>query len=198
MKYCPTCGSGIADEATFCPTCGTGFAAQSVPNPGYQNAPNYGGYAPAPAPARPARKKSSKSVLDTADHTAEFDKQDISDNKVVSMLIYLAGYIGIFVALLLANTSKYVSFHVRQALKIEVTTILWNVVMVVYNILTALICGLFSALWAPLGVIFGILFGIIPLAGAIALLVIKVLCFVQICKGQAKEPVLISKIPILK
>lgn len=197
MKYCPNCGSGIADEATFCPTCGNTIPAQSAPNPGYSNVPNYGGYAPASAPARPARKK-SKPLFDSADHTGEFDKKDISDNKVVCMLIYLAGYIGIFVALLLAGTSKYVSFHVRQALKIEVTSILWNAVMVVYNLLTGAIALLFSALWPPLGVIFGILFGVVPLAGSIALLVIKVLCFIQICKGQAKEPVLICKIPILK
>ncbi len=189
MKYCPNCGSGIADEATFCPTCGNPIAAQQAPNPGYAP-PSYSnpGYAPAPVATRPARP-----AVDPADHTAEFDAKDISENKVVAMLIYLAGYIGIFVALLLSGTSKYASFHVRQALKIEVTSLLFTLVSGIVGVVVALI-----AMIPILGWIIAIVYGLVVLAVPVALFVIKIMCFFQICKGQAKEPALINKIPFLK
>ena len=192
MKYCPNCGSGVADDATFCPTCGATFVAQqapayNAPNPGYNNAPNYG-YAPAPVAAKPARP-----AVDPTDHTKEFDAQDISDNKVICMLIYLAGYIGIFVALLMANTSKYVSFHIRQALKIEVVSLLFTLVSSLASILIGLI-----ALIPILGWIIAAVYALAVLAVPVVLFIIKIMCFFQICKGQAKEPALLNKLPFLK
>ena len=186
MKYCPNCGSGVADDATFCPTCGATFVAQQAPvNPGY-NAPNYG-YAPAPAPV------ATRPVVDPTDHTKEFDAQDISDNKVICMLIYLAGYIGIFVALLMANTSKYVSFHIRQALKIEVVGLLFTLVSGIASVLIGLL-----ALIPILGWIIAIVYALVVLAVPVVLFIVKIMCFFQICKGQAKEPALLNKLPFLK
>ena len=179
MKYCPNCGSGIADEATFCPACGNSVGAanpapNAAPNPGYNPGYPNGGYAPNPgynpAPAYPA--------YDPFDHTSEFDPKDISDNKVICMLIYLAGYIGILVALLMANTSKYTAFHVRQALKFEVANILGALITVV-------LCWTF---------IVPIAYGIL----AVALAVIRIICFFQICKGQAKEPAIIRSLKFMK
>ena len=88
MKTCPNCQNQMNDAAMFCPNCGTQFGANPQANP-YQQAPNYNqppyGYAPQPA-------------YDPFDHTAEFDAKDISDNKVISMLVYLMGPIGILIA----------------------------------------------------------------------------------------------------
>ncbi len=190
MKYCPNCGSGIADEATFCPTCGNAIAAaapQQAPNAGYNNMP-YGNAQPyGYAPVAVAPK------IDPTDHTAEFDAQDISDNKVVAMLIYLGGYIGIFVALLLANTSKYVSFHVRQALKLEVANLLFGLVAGVAGVVIGII-----ALIPILGWIIAFVYGLVVLAIPVAFFVIKIMCFFQICKGKAKEPALVSKLTFMK
>lgn len=163
MKFCPNCGASLQDDATFCPACGSAQNSQ----PGY--APE-GGYAPYPTYA-PA-------PVDPYDHTSEFEAQDISDNKVVCMLIYLAGYIGILVALLLANTSKYVGFHLRQALKIEVVSLLTIIV-------AALLC------WTI----------IVPIAAAIFLIVlyvIRIICFFQICGGKAKEPAIVRGLGFLR
>ena len=164
MKFCPNCGTTLADDATFCTSCGNPLgAAAPAPAPGY--APH--GYAPhGYAPADPW------------DHTAEFDPKDISDNKVVCMLIYLGSYIGILVALLLAGTSKYVGFHVRQALKFEVATIL-------LGLLSVLLCWTF----------------IVPIAASITILilaVVRIICFFQICNGKAKEPAIIRSLGFMK
>lgn len=166
MKFCPNCGATLSDDATFCSSCGNAMGGQPAgynpaPAPGY--AP-YGGYAPAP--------------VDPYDHTAEFDAKDISENKVVCMLIYLAGYVGILVALLLANTSKYVGFHLRQALKIEVVSLLTILV-------AAILC------WTV----------IVPIAAGIfvvVLAVIRIICFFQICNGKAKEPAIIRGLGFMK
>lgn len=168
MKICPNCQNQMNDNAAFCPNCGTQFATNAQPNP-YQQAPNYNqppyGYAP-PAPA-----------YDPYDHTAEFDAKDISDNKVISMLVYLMGPIGILIALLASSNSAYAGFHVRQALKFTVIEILSSIIAVV-------LCWTF----------------IVPIAYvifAIALTVIKFICFFQICSGKAKEPAIIRSFKFL-
>ena len=131
MKSCPKCGAQMEDQAVFCANCGANYN-----NP-------YGAAAP---------------VVPEWDHTAEFDPKDVSDNKVIAMLVYLLSVVGILIALLSQN-SPYVSFHVRQALKLLVVE-----------------TGIFYAvLW-----------------------VVKIICFVSICKGEAKEPVIIRSFTFLK
>ncbi|MBE6542476.1 MAG: zinc ribbon domain-containing protein [Ruminococcaceae bacterium] len=114
-------------------------------------------------------------VADSTDHTARFTKEDISSNKVLAMIPYLMGWVGIIIALLASGTSEYASFHVKQALKIQVVTIL------------------------------SVLLNIVPLLGTIAfgilgvvLFVVNIICFVNVCKGLAKEPLIVSSIPFLK
>lgn len=164
MKICPTCNAQLNDDAAFCTNCGTFFNDA----PAYQQTPNYQNYQTYQAPA----------AADPYDHTAEFDAADISENKVIAMLIYLLGIVGIILALLMSNQSKYVGFHMRQSLKILVVDTL-------AGLCAAILC------WTL----------IVPLAASIliiALSVVKIICFVQICKGQAKEPFIIRKITFLK
>ena len=174
MKYCPNCGSGIVDEATFCPNCGNSVGAPANPQTGYN--PN-AGYAPVTP------------VYDPYDHTAEFDPKDISDNKVIAMLVYLAGWIGIFVALLASKESKYAGFHVRQALKFTVIETLLPIVLAVGAIINIIpFLG-----W--------IVYGLAALAGVVAsgaIFVLKIICFFQICKGEAKEASFVRDLKFLK
>lgn len=162
MKVCPNCQAQLDDAAVFCPNCGSQFVAP-------QQAPVYAAPQPAYAPAP---------VVDPTDHTAEFDPKDISDNKVIAMLVYLLGAIGVIIALLGSNSSPYVAFHVRQALK-------FLVVEVLVGICIAL---LFFTIIVP--IVGGIFLGVLE--------VIKIICFFQICSGKAKEPVIIKSIGFLK
>ena len=157
MKYCPKCGAQMEDNAAFCPNCGNNAQPNGSPN----QAPVYA----APEP-------------DPFDHTEEFDAKDISENKVLCLLVYLMGAIGIIYALLAGKDSKYVAFHVRQALKFEVVTILLGIVMALL-------------FWTI----------IVPIVGGVCLaivLVLKVICFFQICSGKAKEPAIIRSLGFLK
>ena len=107
MTNCPYCGNPLEENVTFCPYCGTQLA-QPAPVDTAQQAPAGG------IPQQPPV------MLDPADHTWEFDPKDISDNKVYCMVIYLMGIVGGIVGLLASQSSPYVAFHVRQALKFTV------------------------------------------------------------------------------
>ena len=161
MKICPNCNSQVEDNAVFCNTCGAQFMANGQ-QPNYQQPPRPN-YAPA---------------YDPYDHTAEFDPKDVSDNKVISMLVYLMGAIGIVIALLASNTSPYAAFHVRQALK-------FTVVEILSTICVAVLC------WT---IIVPIAYGILMAA----LGIIKFICFFQICGGKAKEPAIIRSLGFLR
>ena len=154
MKNCPNCNAVLDDNAVFCTSCGAQLGA-----------PQQSSYAPVP-------------TYDPFDHTAEYDPKDISDNKVFAMLAYLLGAIGIIIALLASNTSPYVKFHIRQALK-----------FVVVEVLTL----------ACLALLFWTI--IVPLVGGIFLVVlwvIQIICFFQVCSGKAKEPAIIRSLGFLK
>ena len=116
-------------------------------------------------------------VVNDWDHTAEFDAKDISDNKVYALSAYIFSFIGILLCHILADRSEYALFHAREALKIDV------VVIVVY-LLSCLLC------WTC----------IVPVAGVVLvciLVVVKIICFVQVCQGKAVEPWLIRSIKAL-
>lgn len=145
----------------FCPKCGTAIedGATFCPNCG-----NVLGAAPA--------------ATENYDHTAEFDPQDISENKVYAMLIYLLGLTGALFAMLGAKDSAYAQFHLRQGMK-----------MIVANLIVAILSGILC--WTF----------IVPIAGGIAMLVIfvlKVIAFFQICSGKAVEPAIIRNLGFLK
>lgn len=155
MKICPNCNAQCEDAAAFCTACGTRFAnAQQTPPPNY--APAYDPY----------------------DHTAEFTAKDISDNKVISMLVYLMGPIGIIIALLASSSSPYAAFHVRQALKFVVvqTLVAIATALLFWTVIVPIIAGIFC----------------------VVLLVLQIICFFQICQGKAKEPVIIRDLGFLK
>ena len=176
MNICPFCNSYLEESASVCPNCGNAIPAAAPGNPA--SPMNYGdnpqqsqgqpyGYQPAPPV-----------FVDPFDHTSEFSPKDISDNKVIAMLVYLLGTAGIILALIGSKDSPYVGFHVRQALKIMVCEILLGIGSI-------LLC------WTVL----------VPIAAVVCcviLLVLKIIAFFQICGGKAKEPAIIKNMTFLK
>lgn len=154
MAFCSNCGTQIQEGTTFCANCGAPVGVPQQPI----------------APVVPA--------FDPADHTAEFDPQDISDNKVLAMTPYILSTAGVIIALLAGQQSPYVMFHARQALKLDIVTILLSVITAVL-------------VWTV----------IVPIVGVVAiavLVVIRLIAFFQVCKGQAKEPAIIKNLNFLK
>lgn len=150
MKFCSKCGAQCEDNANCCHICGTSFVQANAAAP-------------------------VTNVVDPHDHTAEFDPKDISDNKVVAMLCYLLGVLGVIIACLLSTDSKYVKFHVRACLKIMVIEAL---------LLFALIVPFLG--WLVYGVC------------TVICAVIRIIAFFQICGGKAKDPAIIGSFSFLK
>ena len=148
MKVCQNCNTTHPDGVNICPQCSTPLV--SVPP--------------------------QQIMTNTADHTAEYDRADISANKVLAMVPYLMGWLGILITLLAAGTSAYAGFHVRQALKIQVCITLVTIVGAIIPVLG----------WIAIGV-----------CGIIAL-VINIICFFNVCKGLAKEPPIVANLAFLK
>lgn len=169
MKTCPNCHAQLPEEASFCPVCGT--AIESIPhlsNPYYQQ----------PAQPTPPVYIPPEPAFDPYDRTKDFEEGDIAANKLVSMLPYLMDFVGIIIALLMAPASKYVNFHVRQSIK-------FTVLEVLVSLASLVLCWTF----------------LVPIAGVFALvvlMVLKLVSFVQVCGGKAKEPVLVRSIRFLK
>ena len=105
MKVCPQCQLSYDDSAQNCGKCG--------------------------GPLVTIQNQFQQTIVDPNDHTAEFDPADISANKVLAMVPYLMGWLGILITLLASGTSAYAGFHVRQALKIQVVTALSFVLAVI-------------------------------------------------------------------
>ena len=162
MKNCPHCGAQLNDDSVFCPNCGQNVNPQTA-------APQQPTYTP-----RAGRLP--------YDHTHEFNRRDISDNKVIAMLVYLLGPVGILIALLASSNSPYVAFHLRQALKI---TVVETLMPIVAALLSCTVILAFVAIPA-----WGIL--------TIAFFVIRIICFFQICSGKAVEPAIIRNLDFLK
>ncbi|MBE6598408.1 MAG: hypothetical protein E7638_03075 [Ruminococcaceae bacterium] len=110
------------------------------------------------------------------DHTAEFEAKDISENKVLAMIPYIMGWVGIIITLLAAGSSAYAAFHVRQALKIQVCVTLTTIVGAIIPFVG----------WIAAGVC------------AIIALVVNIICFFNVCSGKAKEPPIVSSLGFLK
>lgn len=116
--------------------------------------------------------------VDPSDHTAEFDPKDISENKVIAMAAYVLGMVGIIIALLAAPKSAYAAFHSRQALKLEIVNMLMATI-------TLVLC------WT---IIVPIAYGVCT----VILLVVRIICFFQVCSGKAKDAAIIGALPFLR
>lgn len=126
MSFCTNCGTKLPEGATVCPNCNsiifvkpgeftnTSTAANSEPV-FTQTAPNQ-----IPPVQNPVHQTPVNTAPPATDHTSEYDKDDISENKVYAMVAALMGIIGAIVCLLANKESKYLRFYVRESLKLAV------------------------------------------------------------------------------
>jgi len=188
MAFCTKCGAQVPDGSVFCTSCGAPVnAAPASEQPAAQQpAPEQAAPAPVPAPAPQQQQQQyqyqqqqqyqyQQAPADQYDHTSEFDPKDISDNKVYAMATYMLSVIGVVIALLASRDSKYLQFHVRQAMKLQITEILCTFLMIVPFLgwIAAPICILIVT-------------------------VLQIIAFFQVCAGKAKEPAIVRSFPFMK
>lgn len=160
MKVCPVCNSSIADDAVFCAGCGSSLSNNEDI---YSSSVEYQDY-----------------DVSSHDHTAEFDAQDVSENKLYSLLAYLTGPLGIAIAVLINKESPYLMFHVRQSIKFTVLSAL-NTLLITFLTLTFIL--------SPLT--------IIPAIFEIILLIVKFICIIKVCKGKSTDAPIVRSFKFL-
>lgn len=158
MAFCNKCGNQLPDGANNCPNCGAPVGDTQ------QNAQAF-----------------VNNMMNTEDSTAQFDPQDITANKGMSVLAYIG--ILFLIPLLACPNSRFARFHTNQGLVLFLLG-------VAIGIVTAII-GLIPVI----GWIFG---GLISAAGSIFTLVLMIMGIVNAAQGQAKELPIIGKITLLK
>ena len=180
---CPKCGSEMPDDSAFCTRCGASLHTGTQENQNSQGGPqqgnpqgNNGAYYGNPQMNN--GMPYGQPYVDPKDHSAEFDGKDIAEHKLFAMLPYLLGILGTIVALLVAKDSPYVGFHVREGIRILVLEVLLGLITVVF-------C------WTV----------VVPIAAAVCfiiLLVVRIISFVNVCNGKAKEAAIVSNFGFLK
>lgn len=171
MKVCQTCNASLNDEAQFCNSCGTPCPTGApVPPPQYQpQQPQY---------QQPQYAEPAPVAVNEYDHTNEFDPQEVADNKVYAVSMYILGVWGIIIGLIATKNSEYIKFHIKQVLKFSITLSL-------LSLLSSALC------WTIL----------VPIAGIIMIIVIgviQIITFFQVCSGKSKEPAIIRSLGFLK
>ena len=170
---CPKCGKEVEDTAVFCPECGTELGVNAGAGEKFQ--------------------EFVSDSLNTEDKTAEFDAQDINDNKVMAILAYLSWLV--IIPLLAAPKSKFARFHTNQGLVLAIAEIALCVGLGIIQFILNLIFLMIS--WRLAG-IFAVLFGIIWAVIGIGSLALSIIGIVNAAQGTAKELPIVGKFKILK
>lgn len=156
MKQCPHCGSLLVDDAIVCTNCGLALSGEQQE---YYTQDFY-------------------SSVSSYDHTQEFSEADISDSKVACMAAYLMGALGLILASLIGQGSKYAAFHVKQALKISIVEVILFLFGVVF-------------VWT-------FIVPMVVLVCELILFVLRLIAFFQVCRGKAFEPSIIRDLNFLR
>jgi len=205
MKVCPQCHASYDDEMSFCAKCGTALEPAEAAEvfeeeiPAAEEIPAMPEAEPAPQPEQPVYQPPFvqqpayqqpayqqpqqfmppvQPVIPAYDHTAEFTAEDIAENKLLAVLPYLFGLLGLAVTYLAKRDSAFLAFHQKQALK-----------MMIIEWLLAIAVAATSWLILPLFV------------GGIAITVLAVLYIIavfQVLGNKAKEPTFIRDLKFLK
>lgn len=172
MASCSKCGSQLNEGEKFCPSCGTpvGYETEEAANP-----------------TQPVQTDLSQKIAglnNTADTTAEYDAQDIRNNKAMAILAYLSWLV--LIPLFVAKESKFARFHCNQGIVLAIAEIIY---VIVYEILSTIILAIswrLVFLVSIIGIV-GIVFAVVSIIG-----------IVNAANGKAKELPIIGKFKILK
>ena len=124
--------------------------------------------------------------MENNDFNAQFDPNDVEQNKVLSLFAYIG--ILFLIPLLAAPNSGYARFHANQGLVLFLADIVGGIIIGVFTGILTVAGGLIGLTIA------GIISGIIGLC----IFVFMILGIVNAVTGKAKELPVIGKIRILK
>ncbi len=180
MAFCGKCGTQVNEDVKFCTNCGEAIGAPE-PEQQAQQTP--------PVAERPAANQNNFSAKvaalnNTADTTADYDANDIAQNKAMGILAYFGPLC--FIPMFAAKESKFARFHANQGLVLLIACVAWSIA---YSILNAIILAISWRLYFISSII-----GLVSLV----FLILAVIGIINAANGKAKELPVIGKFKILK
>lgn len=171
MAFCGKCGAQVNEGVKFCPSCG---ASTEIPKE---------------EPTQQTGQQTDFSAKiaglnNTADNTAQFDAQDIQNNKAMAILAYIG--ILVLIPLFAAKESKFARYHTNQGLVLYIAEI-------AYSIASAILSSvIFAISWR--------LYFLVSIIALVSLvfLVLLIIGIMNAANGRAKELPIIGKFKILK
>ena len=171
MAFCGKCGAQVNEGVKFCPSCG---ASTEIPKE--ETTQQTGQQTDFSAKIA--------GLNNTADNTAQFDAQDIQNNKAMAILAYIG--ILVLIPLFAAKESKFARYHTNQGLVLCIAEIAYGIA---YGILSSIMLAISWRLYS--------LVSIIGLIGLV-FLVLLIIGIMNAANGRAKELPIIGKFKILK
>ena len=164
MVYCGKCGAQMEDNQKFCPVCGSEVIGET-------------------------QKQSDLSAKlqdlnNTSDETSSFAKDDINQNKAMSILAYFGPLV--LIPIFAAPKSQFARYHSNQGLILLIAEIIYSVI---YGVLSSII---FSISWR--------LYFVVTIIGFLSLvfLALAIVGIVNAASGKAKALPIIGKFTLLK
>ncbi len=110
MKFCTKCGAQVDDSVAFCPSCGTAVTG-----------------------AAPQENAGGNPFTNTADTTAEYDREDINQNRFMAILAYLGPLW--FIPFFAKKGSKFAQFHCKQGILVFALYVTYTVLSVLLSLI---------------------------------------------------------------
>lgn len=180
MKTCKNCGAQVPDEKKYCGACGYRFDQENA-NSNQQS--QFGG-------SQDFSRMTGNIFTDGADHTSEFDPQDIAANKIYGIIACFG--ILFFVPLVAAPQSRYGKFFANQGLLLLITSAIASVassfISAIFNTLGML--GSIFVLFSVIGVLLSVVIGLIPF-------VLFIIMLINAASGRAKELPIIGRFTLI-
>ena len=186
MRICPECNKQYEDDVLICPECGVD--TEVIPSGETEETPKEEKKEPETDKTGKEKKDKKEKKKSPFDHSDEFGADDISDHKVVAMILYLLGPLGLIIALLAGADSPYTRFHIRESLKLTVVGALITIASAVLEFAAViilwpvrLITGFIPVDWLVtlLKILTDLAAGCVPFVGGILLAVIAIVVFIN-------------------
>lgn len=158
MKYCENCGARVEDSASFCPVCGSKVKASDSEKK---------------SQTQTRIEDAFNRFTNTTNTTADYSPEDISKNKLISIVSYLG--VLFIIPLFVAKDSPFARFHTNQGLILFLFSLLTSVAGLIPYVgwIVAAAISTFDCLLMVVGIL-------------------------NVIKGEAKELPVIGKFKILR
>ena len=186
MAFCGICGTKVDDDKKFCPGCGASM--QNPVEPTTESIPEQtvsSSQQTASSSNTDAFAEKMAAFNNTTDNTADFDKTDIEQNKIMGILAYLSWLV--LIPIFAAPRSKFARYHANQGLVLGIVEVIW---WILQGILSTV---LYSISWR-LGHLGSTAMSLVNLV----FLVVSVIGILNALNGRAKDLPIIGKVRLLK